>query len=78
MARNALIQIRRDTAANWTSVNPTLALGEMGLETDTNKIKFGTGSTAWSSLPYYFDTPITVSTSLPTGGNNGDIWMVYS
>ena len=22
--------------------------------------------------------PITVSTSLPTGGSDGDIWMVYS
>ena len=47
------IQIRRDTAANWTSANPTLAQGELGLETDTSKIKAGTGSTAWTSLGYY-------------------------
>jgi hypothetical protein len=46
------IQVRRDTAADWTSVNPTLAAGEIGFETDTNKFKFGTGSTAWTSLPY--------------------------
>ena len=46
------IQVRRDTAANWTSVNPTLAAGEIGFETNTNKFKFGTGSTAWTSLPY--------------------------
>jgi hypothetical protein len=46
------IQVRRDTAANWTSTNPTLAAGEIGFETDTNKFKFGTGSTAWNSLPY--------------------------
>ena len=52
MARNALIQVRRDTAANWTSVNPTLAAGEMGFETDTGKFKIGTGSTAWTSLSY--------------------------
>lgn len=50
MARNALIQVRRDTAANWTSVNPTLAAGEMGLETDTGLFKVGDGSTAWVSL----------------------------
>lgn len=47
------IQIRRDTAANWTSNNPTLANGEMGYETDTNKLKVGNGSSAWSSLSYY-------------------------
>lgn len=46
------IQTRRDTAANWTSTNPVLALGEAGLETDTGKIKYGDGSTAWSSLAY--------------------------
>ena len=55
MARNALIQIRRDTAANWTSVNPTLASGEQGFETDTGKFKIGTGSTAWNSLLYATD-----------------------
>jgi hypothetical protein len=47
------IQLRRDTAANWASVNPVLAQGEAGYETDTNNLKFGDGSTAWSSLSYY-------------------------
>jgi len=51
-----IIQIRRDTAANWTSTDPTLALGEMGYETDTNKMKYGDGSTAWISLSYYGGT----------------------
>lgn len=46
------IQLRRDTAANWTSANPTLAAGELGLETDTAKYKIGNGSTAWNSLSY--------------------------
>ena len=50
------IQIRRDTAANWTSADPTLAQGELGVETDTNKMKVGNGSTAWSSLSYLIDT----------------------
>lgn len=50
-----LIQIRRDTAANWTSANPVLAQGELGAETDTSKIKIGDGSTAWSSLAYLID-----------------------
>lgn len=48
-----VIQIRRDTASNWTSTNPTLASGELGFETDTEKLKLGDGSTAWTSLSYY-------------------------
>lgn len=46
------IQLRRDTATNWATNNPTLALGEMGIEIDTRKFKFGDGSTAWNSLAY--------------------------
>lgn len=46
------IQFRRDTAAAWTSANPTLAAGELGLETDTSFYKIGNGSTAWTSLAY--------------------------
>lgn len=46
------LQIRRDTAANWTSTNPTLASGEWGLETDTRQYKIGDGVTAWNSLGY--------------------------
>jgi hypothetical protein len=58
------IQFRRATAASWTSVNPTLAQGEIGLETDTNQFKIGNGSTAWTSLAY--------STNLPSqSGNTG-------
>lgn len=46
------IQVRRDTAADWTSTNPTLAAGEIGFESDTNKFKIGDGATAWTSLNY--------------------------
>jgi hypothetical protein len=46
------IQVRRDSASTWASVNPTLADGELGFETDTGKVKIGTGSTAWNSLDY--------------------------
>jgi len=49
-----IIQVRRDTAANWTSANPTLRQGEKGLETDTGKEKTGDGVTAWNSLAYAF------------------------
>lgn len=49
------IQIRRDTAANWTTANPVLAQGEEGWETDTGNMKIGDGSTHWASLAYAFD-----------------------
>lgn len=43
---------RADTAANWTSANPTLAVAEIGYESDTGREKIGDGSAAWNSLPY--------------------------
>lgn len=46
------IQIRNGTAAQWTSANPVLLLGERGIETDTGKEKSGDGVTAWNSLSY--------------------------
>lgn len=46
------IQIRRDTAANWTAVNPVLAQGEIGQELDTGRFKIGNGTTAWNSRIY--------------------------
>lgn len=58
------IQLRRDTAANWVSANPTLTAGELGYETDTYKIKLGTGSTAWNSLPY-----VQIALGTDTTGN---------
>lgn len=62
MARKALLQFRRDTAANWTSANPVLAAGEPGWESNTDKLKFGDGVTAWNSLPYFAGTSITQPT----------------
>jgi hypothetical protein len=47
------IQLRRDSAADWTSADPTLAQGEVGFETDTYKFKIGDGTTAWTSLAYF-------------------------
>lgn len=56
------IQIRRGTSAEWVAANPILAVGEFGLETDTHRIKIGTGSAVWTQL-LYLDTgpPQTVA-----------------
>jgi hypothetical protein len=59
------MQQRRDVAANWTSGNPVLLSGEIGLETDTSKFKIGDGVTAWTSLSYF------------SGGGSGSISSVF-
>jgi len=66
MPRVNQIQLRRDTAANWTSVNPTLAAGEVGVETNTGKFKIGNGTSAWASLAYTSDVSIKANLA---GGN---------
>ena len=62
-----IIQLRRDTAANWTSSNPILSQGEVGLELDNRKLKVGDGTTAWNSLSYY-DLGTILSEVIFTGG----------
>jgi hypothetical protein len=47
------MQQRRGTEAQWTAANPTLAAGEIGFETDTNKFKMGNGSSNWAALTYF-------------------------
>ena len=49
------MQIRRDSATNWTSTNPTLSQGEMGYELNTGKLKIGNGVDAWVDLDYFDD-----------------------
>lgn len=46
------IQLRRDTTANWTTADPTLSQGEIGLDLTTGNIKIGTGLDSWSELDY--------------------------
>ena len=46
------IQVRRGTSSDWYDVNPTLAAGELDIETNTRKLKVGDGDTAWRNLSY--------------------------
>lgn len=66
------IQLRRGTASQWTSTDPILALGEVGFETDTGKVKIGTGSTAWTSLGYATKTPTEITSAIETAINAVD------
>ena len=51
------IQLRRDSALGWSTNNPILASGEIGIELSPTPahivlFKVGDGITAWNSLPY--------------------------
>ena len=46
------LQFRRGFASLWQSVNPLMEEGELGLEKDTNKFKFGDGIHLWNDLAY--------------------------
>lgn len=50
--KSARIAPRLDTAANYTSNNPTLSANELAIESDTGRKKLGDGTTAWTSLDY--------------------------
>lgn len=67
------IKSRRDTAANWTANSTVvLAAGEIGVETDTLKIKIGDGTTAWSSLGYATVAPSTDQNFTTSGTIQGN------
>lgn len=54
------ILLRNDVATAWSTANPVLMKGEIGIETDTNKFKIGDGTSEWSALSYV-GTSVTVS-----------------
>ena len=47
------IQLRNDLATNWVTKNPILAQGEIGIESDSRKLKIGDGINTWNHLIYY-------------------------
>ena len=49
---NTRIQLKHGLAASWTEKNPVLLAGEIGIETDTLKMKVGNGTSNWSALGY--------------------------
>jgi len=56
-----------DTAANLAALNPVMAPGQLGWETDTLSGKIGDGSTAYNSLEYFYrGLPVAGESSLGT------------
>jgi hypothetical protein len=65
------IQLRRGDAADWTSTNPILAEGEVGVEIDTLKLKVGNGTNNWNTLPYFGSAGTVTSVGALTLGTSG-------
>jgi hypothetical protein len=75
MPAQVVIQVRRDSEANWLSTNPVLALGEIGFDTTVNNIKIGDGTSTWTQLTYT-TTGFEISNTEPTGTiRAGDLWF---
>ena len=76
---NARILLRADSAANWSTSNPTLLKGEFGYETDTRKFKLGDGTTVWNTLSYASAVPSVLSATSPETTDNsydlGTMWI---
>lgn len=68
---NVKIQIRNDTKNNWNTQNPVLLKGEMGVETDTRKFKFGDGVSDWTTLEYASATGAIIMNKAPTPTDSG-------
>lgn len=68
---NVKIQIRNDTKNNWNTQNPVLLKGEMGVETDTRKFKFGDGVSDWATLEYASATGAIIMNKAPTPTDSG-------
>lgn len=64
-----MVNIRKNTAAQWAAENPTLRSGELGVEKDTKKYKIGDGVTTWVNLPYQFDKVMADASYAPIAGS---------
>lgn len=62
------IQHRRGTTAQWSTANPVLAFGEVGVENTGAGLrsKIGDGATVWESLPYADDSALAAALAAET------------
>lgn len=71
--------LRNDTSANWSTANPVLQLGELGIDTTEKKIKIGDGTTPWNDLDFSSSKGAELGTAAPTAADDefdvGTIWV---
>lgn len=80
---NTRISLRNDTTENWSTNNPVLLKGEVGIEitsSGANKIKIGDGIQAWNDIPYFGGgSSAVIATVDPTPANSsndiGTLWI---
>lgn len=68
--------MRNDLATNWTTNNPVLLTGELGIENDTGYFKIGDGATTWNDLPYankFEATPIAAHYEVEAQDDEDDL-----
>lgn len=70
------IQLRRDSALGWSTNNPILASGEIGIELSPTPaqivlFKIGDGITRWNSLPYQNGASSGASSGASPGASPG-------
>lgn len=54
-------RVTSKTAVAWADANTILFEGELGIEIDTGRTKYGDGKTSWDRLPYAFSKPEDVT-----------------
>lgn len=71
--------LRNDTSVNWSTANPVLQLGELGIDTTEKKIKIGDGTTPWNDLDFSSSKGAELGTAAPTAADDefdvGTIWV---
>lgn len=67
------VQQRTNTALIWQSTNPVLMAGEIGIESDTTRLKIGDGLTPWNDLSYASTISPTYTAAAGIVINNNEI-----
>ena len=70
--------LRNDTSENWSTANPVLQLGELGIDTTEKKIKIGDGTTPWNDLDFSSSKGAEIGTAAPTASDDGfDVGTIW-
>ena len=78
---STIFKLRRDTAANWSSNNPTLGDGELGFDRTNVYLKIGDGTTAWNSLGQFTQSEESITDFIGgtvTGNTETFITVTYN
>lgn len=66
---NSQIRQRIDSHANWNTINPVLADGEMAISNDKNDFKIGDGVKDWQTIGYAISTNQAVQNAMTAASN---------